>query len=167
MRKRRLIDAHNVMHKIGAVASRLPENHSDAYSHFVAIVSQICLHDGIGATLVFDGPKVALNRSGGNITIQFSHPHSADEHIRSAIRQKGARGKWIVITDDQEILDDCRYAGVAAQRASEFIRLLTVDQGKSRTENLSQDPGENPEAKVNPAEVDEMLRLFKQGRDES
>ncbi|MCA1801243.1 MAG: NYN domain-containing protein [Rhodothermaceae bacterium] len=167
MRKRRLIDAHNVMHKIGAIASRLPENHSDAYSHFVTIVSQICLHDGIGATLVFDGPKTDLNRSGGNITIQFSHPHSADDRIRSTIRQKGARGKWIVITDDQEILDDCRFAGVATQRSSEFIRLMQADQGKHRTENLAHDPGENPEAKVNAAEVDEMLRLFNEGRDEA
>jgi hypothetical protein len=219
MRRRRLIDAHNVMHKIGAIADRLPVNHSDAFSHFAAIVAGAGRLDGIGSTIVFDGPKIPVNRSGSGVTILFSHPLTADEQIRSMIRQGDARGRWIVVTDDQEILDDCRMAGVATQRTTDFIEQLSgvaastarasagragasrgkgkipgrtsgtgtrtvtgsgagsgsgsvIDTGTRKSAGSGStaaqpDPGENPNLRVKPSEVDELLRLFREGSDEA
>ncbi len=109
----------------------------------------------------FDGapPGNAGERRFGTVKAHFVRlGYTADEAIIKRLRQLGAAAQnWTVVSSDRRVRSEANSLGANCKTSAEFAREL-IDA-------LSQDPSPNAQAPTStPAEIEEWLRIFKQGR---
>lgn len=160
MPKKWLIDAYNLMHKIPPISRLLENNPGEARRYLMDALSVFCQNNSRTAHVVFDGAAGSENIKRKNLSIAYSHNKKADDLIISLLSKKNAQKKWIVITDDNEILQKARIYGVENQSSSGFAKRLNLQQkqpSKSRPKPLQK----NSDVIVSDKEVDEMLLFYK------
>ncbi len=174
-RKRKwLIDAHNVMHQLPEIKSRLQSDHLGAMRDFCMMVSTAARKNRCKAELVFDGVPLIIPGTFAGLTVHFSRERTADEVIISMLAGENAAQKWTLVTDDREIRQQAFYYHVDVLRTGPFISLLTkpaasssqsgsgtlkTSPRKKNRKKAVRDPGEvaNPDNK----EVEFFLKYFK------
>lgn len=161
MKKKWLIDAHNVIHKIPELARKLPIDHLSVFSGFCRMVQQRCELQQMQARLVFDGVAQILPKF-SKVEVFFSRERTADEVIISILRKENASSKWVVVTDDREIRQHAYYYRVDILRTDDFVKMdKRPEAAKPREEKKTvTDPGKAANPEVDVMEVEEMMRLF-------
>ena len=109
----------------------------------------------------FDGapPGMAGERRFGTVKAHFVRlGYTADDALINRLRQIGAAAQnWTVVSSDRRVRSEVVSLKANSKSSAEFAREL-VDA-------LSQDQQSNPETTMsNPAEIEEWLRIFKEGR---
>lgn len=155
-----LIDAYNLMHKIPKLSRILQRNPYQAQEYLVDTISALCVTVNKSAHLVFDGAPGPLPIKRARVSTAYSRNKKADDLIIRQISKKDAARKWIVVTDDNEILQKARFYQVGYLSASEFAKSLHFPSGKS-SELMEKPLQKKPDVIVSDKEVDQMLLYYK------
>ncbi len=161
MSKKWLIDAYNLMHKIPVIARSLPGNPFEARRYLVDALSVFCLNENRTAHLVFDGAAGSENIKRKALSVSYSHNKKADDLIISLLSKKDASKKWIVVTDDNEILQKARFYHVESQSSSDFGKRLHLSPATTKSPTKNKPLQKKPDVIVSDNEVDEMLLFYK------
>lgn len=156
-----LIDGNNLLHQVQSLKASAPRHAIAPLAQLAELVDDFCRRQNRRAHLLFDGPVRKLPGSYTRISVSFSKNRSADEQIIRRIRKKGAAKRWVVVTDDREILDAARKSGVKTEAASAFRQRMMPRTGRKKSSNSPGKPEKRPDFKVSDREVDHMLLLYK------
>lgn len=160
MSKKWLIDAYNLMHKIPPISRLLRRDSFKAREYLVDAISTLCISKNKTAHLIFDGPPGPRSEKRTKVSTAYSHNQKADDLIIRLISKKDAAKKWIVVTDDNEILQKARYFQVEYLSATEFKKNLHFPSVTSSS--LKKKPlQKRPDVIVSDKEVDQMLLYYK------
>lgn len=161
MAKRWLIDGNNLLHQVRSLKASAPSHAIAPLAQLAELIDDFCRRQNGRAHLLFDGPARKLPGSYARISVSFSKHQSADEQIIRRIRKAGAAKRWVVVTDDREILDAARKSGVKTETASGFRQRLIPPSGQKTGPKYSGKPEKRHDFKVSDQEVDHMLLLYK------
>lgn len=132
----------------------------DDEARLVREVRRYCLRHRRRAVVVFDaglfgGQDYALSTP--EVEVVFaSGKQSADDVIRSRLRQTGDPRGWIVVSSDRRVQQTARALGARVVSSEDFAAMLAEPpaKGESRQE-------EKPARQMTEAEVQEWLELFR------
>lgn len=152
-----LIDGHNLIPKLGLRLDSL-----DDEAELVARLNEFCrLTRKKQVEVYFDNaqPAQAETRRMGLVTAHFvRRPMIADEAIRLRLKKLGkAAQNWIVVSSDRAVLSNARAAGARAISSEEFA-------GNVIAVLRSGPPVSETQSAMSERELDEWVRLFRQGR---
>jgi rRNA-processing protein FCF1 len=162
MKKQWLIDGNNLMHQLPELSGK-SLNNSDENRFLVAEkVNQACRMQNIRAKIIYDGPKGSIQINFKNISVVYSKDRKADELIFRHIEKKDANLRWIVVTDDREIISRAKKFGVDILSIKVFRNLMIKKSGNSKLSSNRNKPLEKrSNFIVSDKEVDDMLLLYK------
>lgn len=160
MSKSWLIDAHNLLHQFPSLLRAYERDRREGVEQLALLVEQHCERHGYKAELIFDGHPVHTTLHSQWCSIAFSRDQTADERIRKLLFRTNARRRWIVVSDDNEILGTAENLGVPARKASSFA----ADAGSNRPETDPEDrlPYKHGQEEVPDSEVQLMLKKFRE-----
>lgn len=161
MQKQWLIDGNNLMHKFTDISAKLSHHPDEARFLLAEKINRLCNDKGKKARIVFDGSKSTIPISFKNIKISYSHGKKADDIIIKRIKGKDASKRWIVVTDDREIISKARLHGVKTLSLSAFINEFRGKSGKGAKNQLNKPIEKGSNIIVSDAEVNEMLLFYK------
>jgi len=161
MQKKWLIDGNNLMHKIPGISSKISKNSDEARFLLVEMIHRFCSKEGRNARIIFDGPKGSTPISFKHISIGYSRDKKADDIIIKQLNKKDARQRWIVVTDDREIVSQAKIKGVNTLSINVFKKNLSGFQKGSAKSNKQQPIEKGSNIIVSDAEVNEMLLFYK------
>ncbi|MEX2633961.1 MAG: NYN domain-containing protein [Balneolales bacterium] len=166
MQKQWLIDAHNLMHLIPSVVKGYSNSRLDGIEYLTSLVDGICLAQKRNALLIFDGYPLHIGMKPHRCSIAFGGGKSADEAIINRLKKKNSADRYIVVSNDNEVIAQARAQGAETLSASDFARQITPRPLTSRTSGPveTSHPEKRVNVEVSDSEVEEMLRLFKKGR---
>jgi rRNA-processing protein FCF1 len=162
MKKQWLIDGNNLMHQLPDLSDK-SRSSSDENRFLVAEkVNQACRIKNTRAKIIYDGPKASIQINFKKISVVYSNDRKADELIFRHIEKKDARLRWIVVTDDREIISRAKKFGVDKLSIKIFRNFLINNSGKSELNSNKNKPIEKrSDFIVSDKEVDDMLLLYK------
>ena len=103
-----LIDGYNVI-KRTRVFDRLSLEASR--KQLIALLTRVRWPTGVNQVIVvFDAPETSRLSPGAHLHVQYAHP-SADAFIRERIQTAAGRSRFIVVSDDKEILHTAKIHG--------------------------------------------------------
>jgi predicted RNA-binding protein with PIN domain len=150
-----LIDGHNLIPKLG-----LRLDSMDDEMELVAILQEYCRLERKRVEVYFDGAPTphAGTRKLGAVTAHFVPlGTTADSAIRKRLRRLGKSAKnWIVVSSDRQVQAEARAAQAGIISSDAFAGQL-----KQARDSAPKPPEER---KLSKHEIDEWLRLFKDGR---
>lgn len=161
-----LIDAYNLMHQIPSIS-----RHSDTYSvesHNLLIesVGKVASTKNRRAILVFDGHKRHFSSAHPRVNLVFSAPLTADDYIMNKVQAHEAPQKYLVITDDREIIREAQKNRVQTIRSSlfseQFTQTFPEDLPEPGTPQPPRPPEKRADVQVSDQEVAYMKKLFEQ-----
>ena len=152
-----LIDGHNLIPKLG-----LRLDSFDDEVELVSKLNQFCrLARKTQVEVYFDNAQPAQPeaRRMGLVTAHFvRRPRIADEAIRLRLGKLGKAAKnWIVVSSDHGVQNSARAAGAKAVSSDEFAaNVMSVLRAGP--------PPAEPKTDMSASEVDEWMKLFREGR---
>lgn len=150
-----LIDGHNLIPKLGLRLDSL-----DDEMELVAILQEFCRLERRQADVYFDGapPPHAGTRRLGAVTAHFVPlGTTADDAIRRRLKKMGKSAKnWIVISSDRQVQVEARTAQADILSSDAFAKQLKRARASA--------PKPLTDQKLSSQEVDEWLKLFKDGK---
>jgi len=156
-----LIDGNNLLHQVPSLKTSAPRHAIAPLAQLAELIDAYCRRQNRRAHLLFDGPARKLPGSYARISVSFSNERTADEKIIRRLNQKGASKRWIVISDDREILAAAQKSGVTHQKATHFGRRITGSSPDGPSKPAAKTPEKRSDYKVSDQEVDRMLLLLK------
>jgi hypothetical protein len=109
--------------------------------------------------LVFDGKSGGLTEEiTTNLKVRFSKPgETADDVIKSMVRNYGKRSSVLVVSDDREIVSYAKECGAKVIGSMDFLSLARARESKRRElESFSEKPTASTKSDL------ELLKLFKE-----
>lgn len=156
-----IIDGFNLGFKIPHIASAIKKGNTDmAIKQICSFIKSKTKNNKVIA--VFDGKKYSdtIPSMLNGISIRFSHkPETADDVIRSFVRQSTDVEQWCVVSSDNEILFSAQDLGAQYMKSDQFIRLTNK---KGVTVHKKESEKHHP----NEVDVDYWKQLFNDGIDE-
>ena len=156
MRRKWLIDAHNLMYRLPHAAEAYSRNRLEGITVVLQCVAQMCHKYDREAMLVFDGHPLRITDKPDICHVEFSGNKPADLIIRNILRKNTSNNRWTVVSDDHEVKTYARRAGCDIEPVSVISEDFT-DKPQSGQPSQEKAPGE--EAKVNMSE--EELKEWK------
>jgi predicted RNA-binding protein with PIN domain len=149
-----LIDGHNLIHYMEDI--RLGDPNDEA--ELVIKLRGFCARRKKKAVVIFDqglpGGQSQLSTPSVKVIFASYQQTTADRIIRERIRDITDIKGWIVVSSDNEVLEDAEEAGLTGMRCSQFAELL------NRPLEEKPHPSENPNLRFSEKEVDEWLGIF-------
>ena len=152
-----IIDGHNLIGKIPGLRLDDPEDEQ----RLVEMLQEYCQKVGKQAHVYFD--KAAPGQAGANVvgpvTARFvSENDTADNAIARHLKRLGKEAaNWTVVSSDNQVRAAAKRARAKILSSPDFAAQLLGS--KSKAENVEDD-------KLNKDEVDEWMKLFKEGNKE-
>src|SRR5512139_934167 len=153
-----LIDGHNLIGQTTGLSLADPNDEQK----LIIMLRQYAARKQARIVVVFDSGNPggrSKELSGGNVTAIFAGSHTiADRILMERIRELKQPGDWVVVSSDREVQQAAQQRKMNVWNSAEFARKM----GPSLQREV-----ERPEPKdtgLTKSEVDEWLRLFKQGR---
>jgi uncharacterized protein len=153
-----LIDGHNLIGQTPDLSLADPNDEQK----LVVMLRKYAARKNARIVVVFDsgnpGGK-SKELSGGNVTAIFAGSHTiADRILMERIRELKSSGDWIVVSSDREVQQAAQQRKMNVWNSTEFARRM----GPAPQREI--EPPEAKDSGLTKSEVDEWLRLFKQGR---
>jgi hypothetical protein len=149
-----IIDGHNLIHYLDDI--KLDDPHDEA--KLVIKLRGFCARTRKKCVVIFDeglpGGTSSLSTPSVKVVFAASRQTNADRIIRERIRLTRDVNGWIVVSSDNEILDEARAVGMKGLKCADFAAMLL------RPLRTRLDRSENPHVIVSEAEVLEFLKLF-------
>lgn len=117
-----LVDGNNLAHVLGLSQGGLADR-----AACEQVVATFCRSRGARATIIFDGPAEARERTatpGQRVQVEFSQGRSADDVILRRVTESRTPADLTVVTSDKSLGDKARHRGASVERAHEFARRL-------------------------------------------
>jgi predicted RNA-binding protein with PIN domain len=150
-----LIDGHNLIPKLGLRLDSL-----DDENELIAILQEFCRLERRQADVYFDGAPAphAGTRRLSAVTAHFVPlGTTADDAIRRRLKKMGKSAKnWVVVSSDRQVQAEARAAQAEILSSDTFARQLK----RARTSV----PKPINDKELSSQELDEWLRLFKDGK---
>jgi uncharacterized protein len=156
-----LIDGHNLIGQLPDIS--LSDPHDEAklvlkLIGFAARTQKRCI-------VIFDhgipGGKSPL--SNGTVEVVFaSQGVTADAIMKKRIREARDMHMWVVVSNDNEVLDAARARKMKAMKSAEFAPLLQPTRTPKK--DAPQRGREAMDVHVTPREVEEWLKIFGDGK---
>lgn len=154
-----LIDGHNLIPKIPGLRLDVVDDEH----RLVELLQEFCRLNRKKVEVYFD--RAAQGQVGqrrlGIVTAYFVRVgQTADQAIAARLRKmgRGARN-WTVVSSDLSVREAARRAGANSLTSEEFATLLR----NSISPKIDSEPDKSSETRLNPAEVEEWLKIFKSG----
>jgi len=149
-----IIDGYNLGHKIPSASNWLKKGETEKAIPIILNHIQAMLLRSGEIIVVFDGKSGVFPAAqySSRIRVKFSRkPQTADDIIRTFIRNQAHPENWTVISSDNEIIYTARDMGAKVQSAKQFA---APPSSKSSGSEISE--------KYQPqnVDVDEWLKLF-------
>lgn len=160
MRRKWLIDAHNLMHKLPHAGEAYSRNRLEGITVVLQCMGQLCRKYNRSAQLVFDGHPIHIPDQPDSLKIEFSGNKPADLIIRNILRKKKSRNQWTVVSDDHEVRFYARQAGCDVVPVKELTAEFTTDQKLPDSQSDKPLPGEDPGIELDEHEVEEWKNIF-------
>ncbi len=141
-----LIDGYNVINRIPELVAGLSGGLENARTRLALQVSTWCQnHQAFECVIVFDGdPQYAGSREASlaGISCIFSQtPHGCDDEIIQYVRNfKGRKSDITVVSDDNNVRNNCRAHGASVQPSS-YIMTRTSRHTAGRRESSADGRG--------------------------
>ncbi len=151
-----LIDGHNLIPNIPGLRLDNPNDEMQ----LIRLLQAFCQVKKQKAEVYFD--RAALGSAGGQAHGRVSahfvvRTSSADQAIRARLAQLGKTApNWVVVSSDRAVQSAARSAGAKVISAAEFASQLLGSQRRRASGEEKPQP--------DPAENEELLRLFRQGK---
>lgn len=156
-----LIDGHNLIHFLDDI--HLDDPHDEA--KLVIKLRGFCARWRKKVVVVFDhglpGGYSQLSTPSVMVIFASASNSDADSLIRERIKRTRDVKGWIVISSDNEILDEARNIGMRGMKCVDFAEKLT------RPAEEKPHKGENPNVMVSDKEIQEWLEVFGVDADET
>ena len=150
-----LIDGHNLIPKLG-----LRLDSMDDEIELIAILQEYCRLERKHAEVYFDGAPTlhAGTRRLGAVTAHFvAMGTTADNAIRKRLKRIGKDAKnWTVVSSDRQVQIEAR--------ASQANSVSSDDYAKQLKQARNSAPKPASDRKLSSQEVDDWLKLFKDGK---
>lgn len=150
-----LIDGHNLIPKLG-----LRLDSVDDEMELIAILQEFCRLERKQVEVYFDGAPTphAGAREFGAVTAHFvPQGTTADNAIRKRLKRMGKSAKnWTVVSSDRQVQTEAR--AVQANVISSDVFAKQLKQARDSA------PKPLDDQKLSKQEVDDWLRLFKEGK---
>ncbi|HKJ45324.1 MAG TPA: NYN domain-containing protein [Balneolales bacterium] len=162
MKKQWLIDGNNLMHQLPDLSGKNLNSSDENRFQVANKVNHACRIKNTQAKIIYDGPKGSIPINFKKISVVYSNDRKADELIFRHIEKKDANLRWIVVTDDREIISRAKKFGVNVLSIKAFRNFLTSNSGKSTLHgNVNKPLEKRSNFIVSDKEVDNMLLLYK------
>jgi hypothetical protein len=149
-----IIDGHNLIHYLDDI--QLDDPHDEA--KLVLKIRGFCARTRKKCVVIFDeglpGGISSLSTPSVKVVFASSRQSNADRIIRERIRLTTDVKGWVIVSSDNEILDEARHVGMRGIKCVDFADMLL------RPTKAKLDRGEQPHVIVSEAEVKEFLALF-------
>jgi hypothetical protein len=123
--KQYIIDANNLMHKIKVTRDALSRSLQISQNLLIEIFKNYASkHRSCQFSLVFDGKIEAYTSPPERIKLLESGNVTADEIIKSLIKEIRIPHECTVISSDTSVYNFARIHGVVAQKSEDFVSLL-------------------------------------------
>ena len=109
-------DGNNLIGQSAAVAGANPRIRIE----FLATLSAYQKSGGGRFLVYFDGDDLTRSRTPAGVTVRYSAPLSADEHITRRLQEIQNPSEVIVVTNDRGLMSRCKSLGAAILDWSEF-----------------------------------------------
>ncbi len=156
MRKKWLIDGHNVWHKTPGAGAGSPADYLGALAAFCEQIQKKCVAEKRRATIVFDGHPNKIPGNYPQVNIRFSGSRTADEVILSILRNEQNPEKWIVVSDDREVRDGAGRYRADILRTDGFL----TEKKKRKKPTSVKKPAHPPEPNIDGHELEMWKNLF-------
>jgi predicted RNA-binding protein with PIN domain len=157
-----IVDGHNLIPKMPGLSLSA----TDDEMRLVEVLQEYCRIQRKQVEVYFDNapPGGVRARNFGLVIARFVRQGStADQAIAEKLKRLGSAARnWTVVSSDLAVRSSARSAQARYLSSEAFASMILQS-----LDETGKDVGENPEAKVDSDEVDEWLRLFKSGRDNS
>lgn len=152
-----LIDGHNLIPKLG-----LRLDSMDDEMELIAILQEYCRLERKQVEVYFDRAPTshAGTRKLGTVTAHFVPlGMTADDAIRKRLKKMGKSAKnWTVVSSDRQVQIESRSAQAAIISSDAFAKQLKQARDSA--------PKPSDDKKLSKQEVDEWMRLFKDGKNQ-
>lgn len=149
-----LIDGHNLIHYLDDI--RLDDPNDEA--ELVIKLRGFCARRKKKIVVIFDqglpGGLSQLSTPSVKVIFASYQKTTADKIIRERIREITDIKGWVVVSSDNEVLDDAEAAGMRGMKCAQFAELL------QRPLEEKPHPSENPNLRFSEKEVDEWMGIF-------
>ena len=121
-----VLDGYNVIHAVPALARELDRSLETARAALINLCAAYRARRGDVGRLyvVFDGRDVegdVAREQARGVTVLFSRkPEEADERIMSLIRAEGRHGRFVVVSNDNQLANNARALGAQVVSAAQF-----------------------------------------------
>ncbi|HDL18256.1 MAG TPA: hypothetical protein ENH29_04295 [Bacteroidetes bacterium] len=155
-----IIDAYNLIHRVGDLRIHLQQNLENARERLLQKLIVFRQNKKIKITVVFDGDQVgqpsSVTRNGLQIYYSIP-PRNADETIKILLRKRKNPRNITVVSSDNEILNFARTNRAITMRSEEFYqKFLRVEQTKN---------AEDTKPEMTEKELQNWLNMFNQAED--
>lgn len=164
MRKKWLIDGHNLLHHDTQLARQLQRRPAEAYGRLCVHVERYAAHSNRHARLMFDGNRVPVQAELHNVQLRFSGGKTADEAIKKILRGGKASSRWILVSDDRDLQFAARKSGVEVVGSRSFyasMKRKTGSAADSSTRRQNHPPEKDPGVEVDDKQVRKMAQLWR------
>jgi predicted RNA-binding protein with PIN domain len=155
-----LIDGHNVIAQMSGISLDDPNDEAK----LVILLRQYTASVGKRVHVVFDGgiPGGSSPLSTSRVQVYFaSADSSADNVLRTLIRNTTNPSGWIVVSSDRAIVEVARHQGMRAWRSERFAqRLEQMQAAQIQEENDAYVPPTKTDPQLSKDEVEEWLDIF-------
>jgi predicted RNA-binding protein with PIN domain len=124
-----ILDGYNVIHAVPELARHLDRSLQSAREALVRLCEAYRARRGdIGRLyVVFDGRDAqafgSSEQQDGGVTVCFAQkPQEADERILSVIEAQSARSRCVVVSNDNEVVNNARAFGAGVMSVQEFYK---------------------------------------------
>jgi predicted RNA-binding protein with PIN domain len=152
-----LVDGHNLIPKLG-----LRLDSVDDEMELIAILQEFCRLERKQVEVYFDGAPTphAGTRELGTVTAHFvPQGTTADNAIRKRLKRMGKSAKnWTVVSSDRQVQTEARAVQANAISSDVFAKQLKQARDSA--------PKPLDDRKLSKQEVDDWLRLFKEGKNQ-
>jgi len=157
-----IIDGHNLIPKIAGIAL----DDVDDEIRLIELLQEFCRNRRKEIEVYFDNapPGGVRAHKYGAVTAHFVRQgKTADEAIGGRLnRLGGAARNYTLVSSDRAVQAAGRSVRAKILASEDFAEILLEERIKTNS-----DIGEQPEAKLNPDEVEEWLSLFGEGEEDS
>lgn len=159
--KKIVIDGHNLIPKVGGISLSDPEDENK----LIAMVSEYCRLARVSVELFFDGspPGTATTSRHGLVNVHhIRQGMTADDAIIQYLRRAGNNARNLrVISSDRRVRTEAKALGAAVMTSEQFsTQMRLVFSGPLAAKEIRENP-------PSPEEVEEMLKLMTQNREEN
>lgn len=157
-----LIDGHNLIPKIPGLSLRLMDDEIE----LIQKLQEYCRRSGKRVEVYFDNAPVgqARTQSYGSVKAHFVRSgRTADDAIVSRLRNLGRSAQnWTVVSSDRQVQSAARATHAKVISSDEFVGFLLTAELEE-----SSDQGTDVDLSLSSSEIDEWLKLFDDGKNQS